>query len=171
LKGNVDKILVSACLLGSPVRYDGKSLKFESDILNGWVLKGRVVSFCPEVSAAMSVPRPPAEIQNGDGLSVIHGRAGVFTQKGRDVSRQFLAGALQALKICRENHIRVAVLTESSPSCGSHVIHDGSFTHTKIAGVGVTAALLNQHGFKVFSQYEISKVVEYERTFRASAIN
>ena len=49
----------------------------------------------------------------------------------------------------------VAILTESSPSCGSGQIYDGSFTRTAVAGSGVTAALLASNGIAVFNQHRL----------------
>ncbi|MFZ2490208.1 MAG: 2-thiouracil desulfurase family protein, partial [Thermoanaerobaculia bacterium] len=45
------KVLVSACLLGAPVRYDGRDKKSGDPILERWIEEGRVVSVCPEVLA------------------------------------------------------------------------------------------------------------------------
>ena len=42
------KVLVSSCLLGEPVRYDGKSKGVSHQILDKWQSQGRIVSFCPE---------------------------------------------------------------------------------------------------------------------------
>lgn len=39
----MQKVLVSACLLGQPVRYDGNSLRSSSNILEQWDREGRIV--------------------------------------------------------------------------------------------------------------------------------
>ena len=57
------RVLVSACLLGEKVRYNGADAASGSRILEDWVREGRVVPFCPEVAGGLGVPRPPAEIQ------------------------------------------------------------------------------------------------------------
>ena len=44
------KVLVSACLLGQPVRYDGRSKGIISDWLAELGAEGRVLAFCPEVA-------------------------------------------------------------------------------------------------------------------------
>jgi uncharacterized protein YbbK (DUF523 family) len=49
----------------------------------------------------------------------------------------------------------VAVLKEGSPSCGSTWIYDGTFSGTRIAGEGMTAALLRSRGIRVFSEAQI----------------
>jgi uncharacterized protein YbbK (DUF523 family) len=149
------KILVSACLLGNPVRYDGRSKALNNTELDALLDQQRVVSFCPEVAGGLTVPRAAAEIQAGDGHAVIVGQARVRTGDGADVTDYFVSGAQQALALCGEHDITVAVLTESSPSCGSGKIYDGSFSRTAVPGSGVTAALLRQHGIKVFNQHQL----------------
>jgi len=54
------KILISACLLGQPVRYDGQSKDIENTILELWKSEGLLVPVCPEVSGGLPVPRPLA---------------------------------------------------------------------------------------------------------------
>ena len=128
------RILISACLLGDPVRYDGKSKKLQHRKLAALVAQGRVVGFCPEVAGGLPVPRPAAEIQGADGAAVIAGQARIKTDQQTDVTDYFISGAKQALALCQQHGIRIAVLTESSPSCGSKQIYDGSFTRTGIPG-------------------------------------
>ena len=149
------KILVSACLLGSPVRYDGRSKLLENPALEALMTQQRVISFCPEVAGGLPVPRSAAEIQSGDGHAVITERARVCTREGEDVTAYFIAGAHQPLALCREHDIDVAILTESSPSCGSSQVYDGNFSRSAIAGSGVTTALLRRHGIRVFNQFQL----------------
>ncbi|OUS10882.1 hypothetical protein A9Q89_10460 [Gammaproteobacteria bacterium 53_120_T64] len=151
----MEKVLISACLLGKKVRYDGKTLAVIDTLLERWMTEGRVISVCPEVDAGMSTPRAAAEISAGDGNDVLAGSAKVVRQNGDEVSAYFKKGAQLALVLCQENAIKVVVLTEGSPSCGSSNIYDGSFTRQKITGVGVTVALLRQHGIQVFNQYQL----------------
>ncbi|HSP14930.1 MAG TPA: DUF523 domain-containing protein [Thermoanaerobaculia bacterium] len=154
----MQSVLVSACLLGEPVRYNGGDKLIDHAILQRWLREGRVVSFCPEVAGGLSVPRPPAEIINGaGGLSVLAGNAAVIDSTGRDVSTQFIAGAQLALERARVLGIRVAVLKEGSPSCGTGFIYDGTFTGTKASSLGVTAALLQQAGVHVFNESQLSE--------------
>ncbi len=149
------KILISACLLGRVVRYDGKALPVSDKILKAWIRQGRTVAVCPEVMAGMDVPRTPAELIHGDGDDVLDGKAIVADRSGNDLTDDFLLGARKALDLCRLHHIDVAVLSEASPSCGSARIHDGSFSGRKAAGMGVTTALLRRSGIRVFNQYDL----------------
>ena len=138
-------VLVSACLLGQPVRYDGKDKRTRHPVLERWVAEGRVVALCPEVAGGLAIPRPPAER--------IEGR--VITNTGLDVTSAFERGAERAVALAAELQLTVAVLKEGSPSCGSHVIGDGSFSKTKIAGAGLTTEALRTHGVQVFSEDEL----------------
>ena len=147
---------MSACLLGRKVRYDGGSLSVHDQLIEKWLSEGRVVSVCPEVEAGMSIPRTPAEIFQGNGSMVLEGEADVVEKGGNVVTDDFIAGASIALELCKKFDIEIAVLADSSPSCGSSFIYDGSFSGNRISGTGVTAALLRRHGVQVFSQHEIT---------------
>ena len=154
------KILVSACLLGNPVRYDGAAKTLAHAGLARLLDEGRVIAFCPEVAGGLPVPRPPAEILGGDGAAVIDGDARVLTLDGTDVTAHFLSGARQALRLCRQHGIVAALLTESSPSCGSGQVYDGSFSRRAVGGSGVTAALLGRHGIAVFNQHQVDAAID-----------
>lgn len=145
---------MSACLLGQPVRYDGRS-SGHPDLLQLWQQQGRVVPLCPEVAGGLPTPRPPAEIPGGQGGAVLDGEARVVTVQGEDVSAEFLAGARLALELVRRHGIRVAVLKSGSPSCGNRQVYDGAFSGSKIDGEGVTSALLRREGVQVFSELEL----------------
>jgi uncharacterized protein YbbK (DUF523 family) len=153
----MEKILISACLLGRPVRYDGNDNFLDNQTLGQWKAEGRLVSVCPEADAGMGTPRPPAEIINGDGFEVLEGRADVINLDENKVTDFFITGAQIALALCKKFDIKMALLTESSPSCGSTIIYNGEFKRKKISGVGVTTALLQQHGVQVFNQHSITE--------------
>ncbi|TWI61245.1 uncharacterized protein DUF523 [Desulfobotulus alkaliphilus] len=106
----------------------------------------------------MSIPRKPAEIFEGSGSSVLDGEADVVEKGGSIVTDDFISGASVVLELCKKFNIEIAILAESSPSCGSSFIYDGSFSGNRNpgTGMGVTAALLRRHGIKVFSQHEIA---------------
>lgn len=150
------RILVSACLLGRRVRYDAGHSQLDSDILARWQAEDRIVAFCPEVAGGLSTPRDPAEIVGGDGADVLDGTAKVISDRGADVTAAFLRGARAALDAAREAGAQVAVLKSKSPSCGSKTIYDGTFSGTRTAGRGVSAALLARHGIQVFNETELA---------------
>lgn len=151
-----DRILVSACLLGRPVRYNGSAKAMAHPALERWQRDGRLVAICPELTAGLSVPRPPAEIAEGQsGQEVLAGTAQVLEATGADVTNLYIAGAHAALALAREHDCRFALLIDGSPSCGSGFVYDGSFSGRKHGGAGVMAALLRQHGIEVFADSEI----------------
>lgn len=151
-----EKILISACLAGHPVRYNGSAKPLAHPLIDQWRAEGRLVTICPELMAGFSVPRLPAEIAQGsDGEAVLSGKGRVIEQNGIDVTAQFIAGAQAALAIARANNCRFALLIDGSPSCGSRTIYDGNFIGQKHSGAGVTATLLRDHGIEVFADTQI----------------
>lgn len=112
----------------------------------------------PELAAGFPVPREAAEISRGNGLDVLDGAATVTTQRGDDLTRQYVFGAQQALSLAQKEDIRVAVLKDGSPSCGSSYTYDGTFNGIRREdGVGVTAALLCRYGIEVFSEDQLAQ--------------
>ncbi|MBW1609541.1 MAG: DUF523 domain-containing protein [Deltaproteobacteria bacterium] len=159
------KVLVSACLMGEPVRYDGSAVKiFDRRLLEYWHAQERVVPFCPEVAGGLSIPRPCSEILDGDGKKVLRGDARVINVHGEDVTESFLKGAQKVMELARSMKIHMAVLKDGSPSCGSAYIYDGRFAGVKKPGKGVTAALFEENDIRVFSEGEIPKASEYLKT-------
>jgi uncharacterized protein YbbK (DUF523 family) len=144
-------LLVSACLLGLPTRYDGRPTLILPELLE-MAAKGRLIPICPEVAGGLPVPRPPAECSEGDGKAVLEGRARIRNIHGEDVTDAFLVGAHHTLDTAQRLGITQALLKACSPSCGSRQIHDGTFQGRLVPGQGVTAALLRHHGITVFSE-------------------
>jgi uncharacterized protein YbbK (DUF523 family) len=155
------KLLISACLLGQKVRYDGGDKDCRGALLDELIKQDRVIAFCPEVAGGLPVPRLPAEIQNSDGAAVLADRARVIDSAGNDVTQAFLEGARLALQLARQHNVKAAILKERSPSCGGQAIYDGTFSKQIKPGRGVTAALLEQHGIKVFNETQINEAVAY----------
>ncbi|MBQ6645355.1 MAG: DUF523 domain-containing protein [Clostridia bacterium] len=143
-------ILVSACLLGICCRYKGDGCE------NGGVLKlldkHTLIPVCPEQLGGLRTPRAPSEIVNGS----------VVNNLGEDVTKEYTRGAQAALRIAQLNNVKLAILKSRSPSCGSGLIYDGSFTGKKIPGDGVCAALLKQNGIKVITEDELDTLSEEE---------
>lgn len=146
-------ILVSACLAGRACRFDGSDNRDEQ--VRALVESGRAVLVCPEEDGGLGTPRPPAEIQGGDGASVLAGDARVVTDRGVDVTGAYLAGAQAALEAARRSGATTAILKARSPSCGKGCVYDGTFSRTRMDGDGVTTALLQANGIKVISDEEL----------------
>ncbi len=146
--------------MGRRVRYDGAAKTSDDAVLAGWRAEGRLIPFCPEVEGGLPVPRPPAEIEGGaGGAAVLAGTARILTPEGADVTAHFLEGARRCLAVARSAGVRIAILKEGSPSCGSLRVHDGTFSGRSVPGAGVTAALLAAEGVEVFGEDRIADAV------------
>lgn len=146
-------ILVSACLAGLKVRYNGTDCLDER--IGRLIAEKRAMTICPEVMGGLSTPRDPAEIIGGNGDNVLDGKARVISISGEDVTEAFIKGAYSALKKAQEVGATTVVLKENSPSCGSSMIYNGTFSGEKMAGVGVTTALLRRNGIAVISENDL----------------
>ncbi|KKO50815.1 DUF523 domain-containing protein [Paenibacillus sp. DMB20] len=149
-------ILVSSCLAGMEVRYNGTHSLNET--IRELIEQNKAVTVCPELLGGFSTPREPAEIIGGDGDDVLDGTAKVIERSGRDVTDMYIQGANAALRKARELEASAVVLKEYSPSCGSAMIYNGRFANEKVAGNGVTAALLKRHGIKVISEEQLAEL-------------
>jgi uncharacterized protein YbbK (DUF523 family) len=161
------KILISSCLLGEDVRYDGANssiafnpkFPFSSKELFMDILCGNeIYSFCPEVAGGLGIPRNPAEIINSDKPFIVK------DEKGTDVTINFLLGAKKALDICKEENIKVALLKSNSPSCGNIKIYDGTFSNNLVDGQGLTARLLKDNDIEVFNEEQLKELSKFIKT-------
>lgn len=137
------KILVSACLLGYPVRYDGKQISNKKirDLAKDNIL----IPVCPESLGGLPTPRIKSEIK-GDK---------VINYNGEDVSNNYLKGSNIVLDIAKLNNVDLCILKSKSPSCGINKVYDGNFNGTLVDGDGICAKLLKENGFKVLSEEDI----------------
>lgn len=159
---------MSSCLLGEPVRYHGGDALCDSRILERWRAEGRVVPYCPETAAGLTVPRPAAEITGGDGTAVLKGDAFVGDGTGADVTAAFVRGARSALETALAQGVRLAVLKDGSPSCGTTYIYDGSFRSQRGPGRGVTAAMLSDAGIRLFNERQWEDAAAYLEALEAA---
>ncbi|MEW7311364.1 DUF523 domain-containing protein [Buttiauxella gaviniae] len=161
------KILVSACLMGFKVRYNGQNKPFLAEILELWQREQRLVIHCPELAAGLETPRLPAELVGGGGLAALTGDAKIQESDGSDVTQRYLLAAWLALKTAQDSGCRLALMTDGSPTCGSKKIYDGNFQGITQSGMGVAAALLREHGIEVYAEDElpalIARIEELER--------
>ena len=141
-----ENLIISACLLGTPCRYDGKSVK-KIDI-ERLCEKYNLIPVCPEIYGGLPTPRVPSE-RRGDK---------VIMRDGCDVTDNYKRGAEAALSLCEIYGIDLAILKAKSPSCGCGRIYDGSFSGTLTNGDGVTAELLLAHGVRVLTEENIDKL-------------
>lgn len=152
----MEKILISACLMGEPVRYDGAAKKLHNTHLVRWQAAGMLLPVCPEIAGGFATPRLPAEIEpEATAMDVLQGGARILDSQGNDVTDGFLQGARATLITAKNANCRHAILMDGSPSCGSGFVYDGRFTAKRRNGVGVTTALLVQNGIQVWSASQI----------------
>ena len=142
-----ENLLISACLLGIPCRYDGKSVS-RIDV-QSLARKYNLIPICPEIYGGLPTPRTPSE------------RVGerVLMRDGSDVTENFARGALAALEIAEANGCKKALLKERSPSCGKGKIYDGTFSGALTDGNGVAADLLISHGILVYGEGELENLL------------
>ncbi len=135
--------LCSACLLGVECRYNGKSARNQKvvELLKAEIL----IPVCPEQLGGLPTPREPAEI-NGKR---------VITRSGMDVTKNFMRGAKQTLKLARLLGVKEAILKQGSASCGCGWIYDGTFSGKTVKGDGVTTALLKKNGIKIVTEEDL----------------
>ncbi len=161
----MDKILISACLMGDPVRYDGAAKPVANPHLARWLADGRLIPFCPEIAGGFAVPRPPAEIEaDADAHDVLQGHARILGRNGNDVTTGFLHGAQAALTAAQNAGCQHAILMDGSPSCGTGFVYAGRFDGTQKPGMGITAALLTSHDITVWSEAEIDALAAHLAT-------
>lgn len=161
------KILISSCLLGEDVRYDGgnSSLAYnntftfsQKEKFMDFLCENEIYSFCPEVSAGLPTPRAAAEITSSSKPFKVQ------TQEGDDLTIKFLVGAKSAFDLCKEEEIAVALLKSKSPSCGNEMVYDGTFSKELKEGQGLTAKLLIENGIKVFNENQLDELYKFIKT-------
>ncbi len=143
----MENLLISACLLGIPCRYDGKSVRAVD--VGALREKYNLIPVCPEIYGGLSTPRTPSERQGEK----------TVMKDGKDVTENYLRGAKIAYDMCIEFDCKKALLKERSPSCGKGRIYDGTFSGTLTEGNGVTVEYLSERGIEVFGESEIEKLL------------
>ena len=139
----MEKILISACLVGDNCKYNGGNNK--SPLIDKLLERYELVPFCPEVEGGLPTPRHPSE-RIGERVKM---------DNGKDVTFNYNRGADLAMNICLHLGIKVAILKENSPSCGVHNVYDGTFSKKLKRGEGVTSEKLRKKGIRVISENEI----------------
>lgn len=146
--------LISACLLGVKCTWDGKD-NYRSDRAIELLSSESLIPVCPEQLGGLKTPRIAQEIQGGTGEDVLDKKCRVLNRNGEDVTREFITGAEEALKIARLFHIKEFIGKSKSPSCGCGQIYDGTFSRRLIKGDGVTTALLKRNGIRIITEEDL----------------
>lgn len=145
----MERLLISACLLGSDCKYSGGNNTLDERVLRALRERWRLLPVCPEVAGGLSVPREPSE---RSGVKIV-------SRSGEDVTAAFARGAETACLLCLRFGCRTALLKENSPSCGSGTIYDGSFSGTLTEGDGLTAEKLRAVGVKIIGETEAGELL------------
>ncbi len=148
----MEKLLVSACLLGNLCKYNGGTNILPQEVLKAIREKYILIPVCPEVSGGLPVPREPSERQGER----------VINKASADVTAEYQKGAELALILAERFDCRKALFKERSPSCGSKVIYDGTFSRTIISRDGVTSELLKKKGIEIFGESELSGLINFD---------
>lgn len=156
------KILISACLLGEKVRYDGRDNLLNHPMIKRWQAEGRLVPVCPESQGGLPTPRPPAETQSRFPILVT-------TRDGEDVTPQFLRGAEKTLELARQHNCCCALMKARSPSCGNREIYDGSFSGQLINAPGIAAEELIRNGIPVFNEHQMDELIRFLEQYPEAA--
>jgi uncharacterized protein YbbK (DUF523 family) len=136
------RLLISACLLGEPCRYDGASRPLPDEKLDKLLRDHTLIPVCPEQLGGLPTPRTPSERQGER----------VIMRDGTDVTDAYDRGARLTCAIAAQTGAEAALLKARSPSCGSGAVYDGSFTGTLVPGDGVTAEQLKARGLPVYTE-------------------
>ena len=147
------KVLISACLLGKNCRYNGGHSQLNE--LNK--LDVEWIPVCPEESGGLGTPRPSAEMQE-NAETILNGKGKIITNKGKNVTAEFIQGAEQSLQLGLGAGVKIAVLKSKSPSCGIGKIYDGSFTKKLKIGDGIFAHLCHENDIECISSDNINQI-------------
>ncbi len=143
----MEKILISACLLGLKCRYDGRDNLHA--LIESLKLKYTLIPICPEVEGGLTIPRIASEIVGTK----------VMNKIGEDNTDYFLKGAHIALQKAFDNGARIAVLKSKSPSCGIGQVYDGTFTNTLTQSDGFTVQILKNARIYVYTEHQIEELL------------
>jgi uncharacterized protein YbbK (DUF523 family) len=146
--------LISACLLGLRCAWSGDGRYINNRSVELARLEP-LIPVCPEQLGGLPTPRAPQEIQGGTGGDVLNNKCRVINKDGQDVTREFIKGAEETLKIARQLNIKEFIAKSRSPSCGCGQIYDGTFSAKLTDGDGVTTELLRRNGIKILPEEEL----------------
>jgi uncharacterized protein YbbK (DUF523 family) len=144
-------MLISACLLGVRCNWCGDD-KYKDVRAIELSRAETLIPVCPEQLGGLSTPRAPQEIQGSAGEDILDGKCRVLNKEGQDVTRQFIRGAEETLRIANQLRLKEFIGKSGSPSCGCGQIYDGSFSGKLIPGDGVATALLKRNGIRVIAE-------------------
>ncbi len=140
-------ILVSACLLGEKVRYDG------TDKRNNFILQKiapfhHIISFCPEMNMGLGSPRDPLYLVEDSGvIKLFDLYIDDLTEKAKGTHQYYLE---------RLALVDIAILKSKSPSCG-HGTTPLSGSPTLVNGLFTEELLKIFPKIKIFDELDLKK--------------
>jgi uncharacterized protein YbbK (DUF523 family) len=146
--------LISACLLGVRCAWSGDG-RYKNSRAAQLSKVEILIPVCPEQLGGLPTPRAPQEIRGGTGDDILNSKCKVINKDGQDVTKEFIKGAEETLKIACQLNINEFIAKSGSPSCGCAQIYDGSFSDRLIDGDGVTTALLKRNGIKIIPEEDL----------------
>ncbi len=139
------KLVVSSCLTGEKVRYDGRSA--EDPVVSKIIPYCDVIKVCPEVSLGLGVPRPKIYLYK------VGGRWGVYQpESGRDITKSMVAFARRFIKEIKE--VDGFLLKSKSPSCGVSLTKFYSDREGKNL-VGISRGIFAREVIKAFPEVPV----------------
>ena len=158
MKKDKPPLIVSACLLGVNCTYNEEIRK--NDGVLKLAEKYYLIPICPEQLGGLPTPRTSQSIVKGSGHDVLAGKTSVITLEKEDETKAFIRGAEESLRIAKLNEVKIAVMRDKSPSCGSNKIYNELDESSKILidGCGVATALLRENKIKVLAEYDIDSL-------------
>ena len=104
-----------------------------------------VIPVCPEMLGGLPCPRKPVEWVGER----------VLTRDGDDCTENFRLGVQRALDIIADRQVDLAILQSRSPTCGVKQIYDGTFSGTRIDGMGALARALHARGIPLMDAEDV----------------
>jgi len=143
------KILISACLLGQNVKYDGNNNSIlENPFIKKLLNLNMLIPICPEVEGGLPTPRVPVEIIDKKAID----------KEGNDRTKNFFLGAKKTCQLALKNDVKIAIMKAKSPSCGKGKIYDGTFSKKLIDANGIAVMALEEIGIEIFSEDDLKKL-------------
>jgi len=142
------KILISACLLGQNVKYDGSNNSIENQFIQKLKKLDMLIPICPEVEGGLPTPRVPVEIIDNKAID----------KEGNDRTKNFFLGAKKTCQLALKNDVKIAIMKAKSPSCGKGKIYDGTFSKKLVDANGAAVIALEEIGIEVFSEDDLKKL-------------
>jgi uncharacterized protein YbbK (DUF523 family) len=146
-------IIVSACLAGINCNYKGESKPNEKII--SLIKERKAIPICPEQLGGLTTPRSGARILSGNGEDILEGKSELITDNGGNVTKEYIKGAEETLRILKMFNCDTVILKQGSPSCGKGKTQGGESERKLFQGDGVTTSLLKRNGIKLFSEEDL----------------